>query len=92
MKDYPLNKEEYWQLVDRHWADLINIVCVYNPDKVEEAANYRLNQDPKIDKIFQDTWWSAPDSLSLHYIPSWNILCNLCSEAHVLFDEEGNPL
>lgn len=92
MKDYPENKEQYWQLVDQHWADLINIVCVYNPDKAEDAAHYRLNQDPEIDKIFQDSWWNAPDSPSIHHIPSWNILCNLCSEAYVLFDEEGNPL
>jgi hypothetical protein len=92
MKDYPETKEEYWQFVDRHWADLHNIICMYAPDEVENVANYRLNQNPKIADIFQEAWSSAPDSPSIHYIPSWHILCNLCSESYVLFDEDGNPL
>jgi hypothetical protein len=92
MKTYPENKDQYWRLVDQHWADLINIVYMYAPNKVEDASNYRLNQDPKINNVFQDSWWNAPDSPSIHYIPSWSVLCNLCSEAHVLFDEDGSPL
>jgi hypothetical protein len=88
MKDYPTTKEEYFQLIDRHWADLINIICKYNPQKAEEAANYRLSKDPQIDHIFQDTWFNAPDSPHIHSIPGWGILCNLCSESYVLGDEQ----
>ena len=65
---------------------------MYSSDKVEDASNYRLNQDPKIADIFEQAWGAAPDSSSIHHIPSWGVLCNLCSEAHVLFDDDGNPL
>jgi hypothetical protein len=94
MKDYPTNKEEYFQLVDQHWSDLINIISQFVPQMVDRAEKYRRDQDKKLSDIFQEAWAAAPDSFSLHYIPSWHILCDLCSEAYVLFDydEAGNPL
>jgi hypothetical protein len=94
MKDYPTNKEEYWIFVDRHWEDLYDIIYRFAPELCKDADNYRLNQDAKLAGIFQTAWANAPDSPSIHYLPSWNVLCDLCSESYVLFDydEAGNPL
>jgi len=88
MKDYPTNKEEYWQTVDAHWEDLYDILIRFLPkEKLAQADKLRLNQNTDLVSLFNDAWWSAPDSPSIHSIPSWHTLCDLCSEAHVLFEE-----
>jgi hypothetical protein len=94
MKDYPSNKEEYWQLVDQHWEDLFDIIFRFAPEFAKLADEARLKKDDRLSSIFEEAWGNAPDSPHIHYIPSWNILCNLCSEAYVLYDydEAGNPL
>ena len=90
MKDYPTNKEEYWKIVDTHWEDLYNILARFLPkEKLINADRLRLQQDSKLVDLFNDSWWNAPDSPNIHGIPSWRTLCNLCSEAHVLFDGES---
>ena len=93
MTSYPTNKEEYWHIVDQHWPDLINIIFMYAPEMVNAAEKARLEQDAwVITDAFNMAWGNAPDSPHIHYIPSWHILCDLCSESYVLFDEEGKPL
>ena len=88
LPEYPHNAEEYWQLVDAHWADLYNILAQFLPkEQLKEADTLRLNKDHEIVKLFNDAWWNAPDSRSIHSIPSWHVLCDLCSESYVLYDE-----
>lgn len=88
MKDYPTTKEEYWQLVDQHWQDLYNILAMFLPkEQLATADNLRLQQDPQLSHLFNEAWWNAPDSPSIHSIPSWYVLCNLCSESYVLMEE-----
>lgn len=89
MKDYPTNKEEYWKLLARHWDDIYDIIYKFCPEHGAEADNLRTSQDPKIARILSDAWAAAPDESWIHNIPSWGILCNLCSESYVL-DEEIN--
>lgn len=33
-------------------------------------------------------WATAPDDRSIHSIPSWGVLCDLCSEEYVLYQDE----
>ncbi len=85
---YPRTKEEYWNIVDAHWENLYNIMVRYLPkDQLAKADNFRLNKDPAIVHLFNDAWWNAPDNRSIHAIPSWYVLCDLCSESYLLQDE-----
>lgn len=88
LPEYPHNEEEYWQIVDAHWENLYDILVRFLPrEQLKTADNLRLNKDRAIVKLFNDAWWNAPDSGSIHSIPSWHVLCDLCSEAYVLYDE-----
>jgi hypothetical protein len=85
---YPKTKEEYWNAVDAHWADIYNILVRFVPkEKLVEADHLRLTKDSDIVHLFNDAWWNAPDSPSIHYIPGWNVLCDLCSESYLIHEE-----
>lgn len=87
---YPTNKEEYWQLVDTHWEDLYDILFRFlDKNELSKADYLRLNMDSEISRLFQHAWENAPDNKSIHFIPGWNVLCNLCSESYVLYEEEN---
>jgi hypothetical protein len=93
MYSYPKDKPSYWAIVDQYWPDLLNIIRQFAPDMVDEAQTAKQNQDAwVITDAFNMAWINAPDSPSIHRIPSWHVLCDLCSESYVLFDEEGKPL
>jgi hypothetical protein len=86
---YPKTKEEYWNIVDQHWENLYDILFMYLPkEEVAKADNLRLAKDRKIANLFNDAWFAAPDHRSIHSIPSWHVLCDLCSESYVLYEGE----
>ena len=84
MKDYPTNKEEYFYFIDQYYDKLANIVSLFAPDQLELLREYAEKNDPRIADIFDQCWDNAPDNKSIHSIPGWSILCNLCSESYVL--------
>lgn len=84
---YPTNKEEYWNIVDQHWENLYNILHMYLPQKdLAKADNFRLSKNPEISNLFNKAWENAPDIRGIHSIPSWYVLCDLCSGSYVLHD------
>lgn len=99
--NYPKTKEEWWKSVNDNWPNLLNILQQFIGTDDYEDVNGKLtdkprsieiatmisNKDPKLAKYFHAAWWNAPDNPSIRYIPSWHILCDLCSEEHVLYDE-----
>ncbi|HUU89193.1 MAG TPA: hypothetical protein VMX17_15775 [Candidatus Glassbacteria bacterium] len=42
-------------------------------------------------KMLNKTWAAAPDEPWIHELPSWGVLCDLCSESYVLGDDDGPP-
>lgn len=83
----PNTKEEYWSTVEMYWKPLKKIVITY----VENANNEMLDkllQEKNVDlgSYFQNAWFSAPDRGSIHLIPAWHILCDLCSERSLLYE------
>lgn len=89
---YPRTKEEYWNNVDAYWADLYNILARFiEPEKLKvlNPDHLRLMKDPKLASVFNDAWFNAPDRPSIHSIPAWHVLCDLCSESYVLSEEEN---
>jgi len=99
---YPKTKEQWWALVDLHWDDLYEICGMFLPlsnrvncwemktpttmgENIREAREKRW---PDLEKYLNGAWWKSPDDPSIHSIPSWGVLCDLCSEAYLLYDED----
>ena len=99
---YPETKEEWWRMVDENWTDLFNIMWRFLPmdsyedlegnltDKSlsEEIIKLKESQNSKLASYFQATWSAAPDNPSIFEIPKWLLLCDLCSENYVLYEDE----
>lgn len=95
-------KEDWWYLVDKHWADLYRILDMYLPLSEHENLNKEIieetlgcfittlkeKKDEELVRYFHSAWWRAPDCPSIHKIPSWGILCDLCSENWVFQEEK----
>lgn len=95
------NKEEWWQALNENWDQLIGILYQFIPmsqyidyrqnmtDKPmgQIIENLKQNQDSEIVRYLNAAWASAPDHISIHKIPCWGLLCDLCSEEWCLHEE-----
>src|SRR5579859_1564173 len=88
---------DWWACVDRYWPQLRAILYRFIPmDKNEgydgeillfplskhiEELKEQRNQD--LARYFNAAWGAAPDDPSIHRIPGWGMLCDLCSEEWV---------
>ena len=94
---YPTNKEEYWNVVDKYWSYLLDIVLRFGPEYIiynEETkkladviTSLKETHSTELVEYFNKTWASAPDTGYIHAIPAWHILCDLCSESIVLYED-----
>lgn len=89
MYSYPKTTEEYWKIVEEYWDNISSILHNFlPPTDVALAESYRKEQNKEIVSLFNNAWHNAPDSPTIHSIPSWFIFCDLCSESYVLYDDE----
>jgi hypothetical protein len=98
---YPKTKEEWWQMLDENWPDLLDILYrwigmddrenvdgkITNEARAVEIERMRKEHNPAIVRYLSAAWCNAPDVMGLHSIPGWNMLCDLCSEEYLLHDE-----
>lgn len=85
---YPTNREEYWNIVEKYWDNLNDILRHFlPPQEYDKVDTLRRTQSRELAHLFNNAWSNAPDSPSIHSIPSWHVLCDLCSESYVLYDE-----
>jgi len=96
----PATPEEYWSIVDNNWANILAIFYKFLPMHKHEdiEGNFlsetlavhieRLKSERSLDlpRYFNAAWAAAPDSSSIHSIPSWHVLCDLCSEEWCLHE------
>ena len=58
---------------------------------VEKTAVYltklKESKNIELDNWLQKTWASAPDNGSIHLNKGWEVLCDLCSENYVLYEQ-----
>jgi hypothetical protein len=97
---YPRNAQEWWDVLQAWWPEIVAIwkqfipIYDYYLDKTtqtpldEVLLNMRRKRDPELEKYCHQAWLAAPDNGSIHAIPGWNVLCDLCSEANVLYDRD----
>ena len=97
---YPKNDAEWWTNVVTYWKDLFSILSTFLPTHEHEGIDGEIlidslgvhltalkeERDPELARYFNAAWAAAPDNRSIHSIPSWNVLCDLCSEVDVLYD------
>ena len=102
MKPYPKTKEQWWENVDDCWIHLIKILERYigmqdmedvrgnltTEPRYIEILRMKKERNPELVRYFNGAWWNAPGSPSIHQIPGWGVLCDLCSEEHVLYEEK----
>lgn len=98
----PTTKEEWWSLLDKHWKVLNDILAHYldyraymdysgkPTERTMEQIVFDLKEqrNPDIARYLNSAWWQAPDSSYIHSIPGWGLLCDLCSEEYVLYDDD----
>lgn len=83
-KDYPKTEMDWWALVDLYWCNLEKIIIKYNANQYIKAKSAKLLKDwEKLWLCFQIAWQRAPDHISIHSNPAWDVFCDLCSETQV---------
>lgn len=55
--------------------------------QVFDLEQLKTDRDDSLAGIFSDTWFGAPESSSVHSVPKFGLLCDLCSESYVLGEE-----
>lgn len=92
----PKTKEEYWQIVNEYWPELLQLILTYAPATLDElignkkavvATRLKEEQSLGLCDMFNQAWANAPDSGCIHSLPAWHILCDLCSESYLLYEE-----
>lgn len=97
IKDYkcPSTEEEYWQVIDTYWVLILDIMLRFcEPDALKTFPNsfaavltkLKEEKNKELCSYIVEAWCKSPDTGHIHLIPGWEILCDLCSENHLLDD------
>ncbi|MCK9458183.1 MAG: hypothetical protein M0R80_00710 [Proteobacteria bacterium] len=57
-------------------------------DPIERFEQYRTEKNPKLASLLNETWFGMPESTEVRSYPGFGVLCNLCSEAYVLQEDD----
>jgi hypothetical protein len=88
---YAKTAEEYWKITDRIWPAILDIFDrVGVGGQAIEAERMRVARDRKLADLFNEAWAAAPDAFFIHSWPQWGRFCDLCSEFHVLHQEDDD--
>lgn len=76
-----MKRQDWLDLFNRHKLDLERIVIKFRAATFEEWMKAVKEQKPEdLGAILQRAWDNAPDKPWIHEIPSWGVLCDLCSD------------
>lgn len=59
---------------------------------LEQAQKYKDERSDKIVTLFNQAWFGIPESTCCWNIPSFGLLCDLCSESYVLEEELSDTI
>lgn len=79
--NYPKTMGE-WKALAIEWRDELNqIISRYTKyDNVDIDIYLNNNNLDIIYRLLSEAWFNAPDAVSIHSNPGWDVLCDLCSE------------
>jgi len=101
----PTTKQEYWDLIDIHWDDLMHLMNLYLPtfkpfwidktpiDKLlgDYIRELKETRNPRIARCFNACWFNVPEENGSEGIHrGWEVLVMLCREEWALV--EGREL
>lgn len=86
--NYPKTIDEWWDNCEKSWKLLKPILIKYGGYTEQELEKMKADKDPKLSLYYQTAWFKLPDIPAIHSIPGFSILCDLCSESHVLYTKE----
>ena len=73
--------------------ELSIIVLMFTGSDASVFKQHLEDQDAAaLSSLLELAWLAAPDNGSIHGIPGWGILCDLCSESHVLFSDNETQM
>ena len=83
---YPTTKQEWIDTLEKWWVpEIVNIINLYATSLVPAAQLCKMKNDyNQIYIILNKVWCYAPDCVSIHSSPGWDVLCDLCSESYLL--------
>ena len=88
MPSAPRNREEYFSLAEQYRDDLSDIIAEFSGrDNAEKFLLFLNERSNSIASVLPRVWSDAPDRLWIHSIPGWDVLCDLCSEDYVLYED-----
>lgn len=85
---YPNNEEEWIQTLTKWTPELQHIVDVYASGE-ELTALITAKDWTSIASILNKAWFNAPDCPTIHQIRGWHVLCDLCSEFAIIFQDDA---
>ena len=78
---------DWWETVDWFFSDLLSLRRLFLSEVSEsEFIELRMKRDNKLAYYLEEIWNNAPDVPNIHSLIGWDILCDLCSEAYVLYE------
>ena len=82
------NREEYFSLAEQYREELFDIIVDFSGrDNAEEFLLFLNERSNSIASVLHQAWSDAPDKPWIHSIPGWHVLCDLCSEDYVLYED-----
>ena len=86
-KGYPKTPEEWWVILDK-WFDPEFLDLAYKYMNSDDVELFKTAKEEKLGKTINvclnRIWMNAPDSLGIHSLPGWNVLCDLASESYLI--------
>lgn len=79
------NEQEWWAAVERLLKNEEALMWLSEYISIEELkeANTKIDHC-KVLKLLNHAWWRLPDVPQIHQLPCFHLVCDICSESHVL--------
>jgi len=80
-RGYAKNLDEWWFLVTHYWGDLLGFLQRLGPEKLVGAKRAFENKEARnMHGYLHKAWEALPDHPSIHAMPGFYSLCDLCSD------------
>lgn len=86
---YPTNKDEWIQTLDKWMPELQHIVETFFSEGENLTTLMTFKDWTSIASILNKAWFNAPDCPTIHQIRGWHVLCDLCSEFAIIFQDDA---
>lgn len=84
---HPSKKNAPKMEITANRAELVRQEICSTIDELGDYESLKNNRDNELLSIFNETYWGMPESVSCHDYPKFYLLCDLCSEGYVLYED-----